>query len=282
MRALHAVRHRVPCVVHSRGELRERLIQRLWLFVVVAGVLLPGCRSPIEPSLTAPGRDAPFPPTWTPTALAEETATATLVVHPTPTWDGTPPPPEPALVPRVSPSRLRRALDGEAVEGFRDEVTVVDVGNRASYEQAHIPGALHLVGHELVDRAGELDSSHTVVLYDLWPDERAGAEAALVLYALGFTDVAVLEGGIQLWYAAGYGIEGTWLTPTPEPGPPWTLTPLMPETEVTATVTTTLTTSDASTPTVTVAVPVTPSITISPSTRATLTATLAPSATPVN
>jgi rhodanese-related sulfurtransferase len=203
-----------------------------------------------------------------------------MVVHPSPTWDGTLPPPEPTLVPRVSPSRLRRALDGDAVEGFRDEVTVVDVGSHAAYGQAHIPGALHLAGHELADRAEELDSTHTIVLYDLSPDERLGAEAALVLYALGFTDVAVLEGGIQQWYAAGYGIEGTWLTPTPEPGPPWTLTPLMPGSEVTATVAPTATAvlSGTAVPTTTVALTVTAALTAT----AELTLTVAPTATASN
>jgi rhodanese-related sulfurtransferase len=141
----------------------------------------------------------------------------------------------------VSPSRLRRALAGEDVEGFQDEVTVVDVGSSASFEQAHIPGALHIAGHEVADRAQELDSTHTVVLYDLSPDERAGGEAALVLYARGFADLFVLEGGIQHWYEAGYDIEGAWLTPTPEPEPPWALTPLMPGSEVTATVAPTVT-----------------------------------------
>jgi 3-mercaptopyruvate sulfurtransferase SseA len=53
------------------------------------------------------------------------------------------------------------------------------------------------------------------------------------LYGLGFASVAVLEGGIQQWYAEGYAVEGTWLTPTPdEVGPPWSVTPIVTTTVV--------------------------------------------------
>jgi rhodanese-related sulfurtransferase len=105
-------------------------------------------------------------------------------------------------------------------------VTVVDVRTLAAYEQARVPGAQHIPLEELSERAGELDGNQTIVVYVLSPSEKEGPRAAMVLYELGFTRVAVLEGGIQRWYADGYAIEGTWLTPTPdEVGPPWALTP---------------------------------------------------------
>jgi rhodanese-related sulfurtransferase len=155
-----------------------------------------------------------------------ETPTATLVVLPTPTWDGTPPPPTLDDVPRMPPARLDRALRGDTPVGLESGVTAVDVRSLAAFEQAQIPGALHIPLEELSERAGELDGDQTIVLYDLVLSEREALQAAMLLYALGFTEVAVLEGGIQRWYAQGYPIEGTWLTPTPdEVGPPWTLTP---------------------------------------------------------
>jgi hypothetical protein len=50
----------------------------------------------------------------------------------------------------------------------------------------------------------------------------------MYLYEVGYTKVAVLDGGLQKWYADGYPIEGTLLTPTPGPvGPPWAVTPLI-------------------------------------------------------
>jgi 3-mercaptopyruvate sulfurtransferase SseA len=83
----------------------------------------------------------------------------------------------------------------------------------------------------------------------------------MTLYALGFAHLAVLEGGVQRWYADGYAIEGSWLTPTPdESGPPWTLTPLATEVGETETVTATLQAGAAATgtPTLTPSVAVTP------------------------
>lgn len=204
---------------------------RCWvIWMVSVAVILASCRSAALPPTRAPARDAPFPATWTPTAYAEETPTATRVVLPTPTWDGTPPPPSLDAVPRMPPARLDRVLRGDTPAGLEAGVMIVDVRSPAAFEQARIPGALHIPLEELPERAGELDGNQTIVLYVLSSSERGALQAAMALYELGFTNVAALEGGIQRWYAEGYLIEGTWLTPTPEEvGPPWTLTPLATE-----------------------------------------------------
>jgi rhodanese-related sulfurtransferase len=124
-------------------------------------------------------------------------------------------------VPRVLPGKLHRALeDGETI-------TVVDVRAFAAYKQAHVPEAVHIPLEELKDRVGELDENRTIVLYDLLLQRKMSLEAAMLLYGLGFTQIAVLDGGIQRWYSEGYPIEGTLVTPTPGTvGPPWTVTPL--------------------------------------------------------
>jgi rhodanese-related sulfurtransferase len=180
-----------------------------------------GCKAQLAPTTQVPGRDAPFPATWTPTPLIESTPTATLVVQPTPTWDGTPPPPSEAYVPRLLPGQLDRAIAN------KEPITVVDVRNLAAYEQAHIPAAVHLPLEELPGRIGELDGNKTIVFYCLSPNDAMSLQAAMRLYEAGFTRVAVLKGGIQRWYADGYPIEGTLLTPTPRfIGPPWTVTPI--------------------------------------------------------
>jgi rhodanese-related sulfurtransferase len=139
-------------------------------------------------------------------------------------------------------------------------VTVVDVRTLAEYEQAHLGGAWHIPLEELPERASELDRRQTIVLYVLSSSEHGARQAAMLLYGLGFAKVAVLEGGLQRWYADGYLIEGTWLTPTPdESGPPWTLTPLVTGT-LEATVTSEATAAEGvpNTPTVTLTVTVTP------------------------
>ena len=104
---------------------------------------------------------------------------------------------------------------------------VVDVRSPAAYERAHVSGAAHIPLEGLQQRVGELDRGVTVVLYDLSMQRHMSLKAAMLLYESGFTEVSALDGGFSRWYAEGYPIEGTLLTPTPERGdPPWTVTPL--------------------------------------------------------
>jgi rhodanese-related sulfurtransferase len=202
------------------------------LVCLVLVLLFAGCAPGVTPTSSILGPDAPYPPTWTPTTVPADTPTFTLVVKPTPTWDGTPPPPSTAEVPRVSAARLHRELDA-------DSVLVVDVRNFAAYTQAHIPGAVHIPLEELPAHVDELDVSGAVVLYDLSSNQSLSLSGAMYLYEVGFIQIAILDGGLQKWYADGYPIEGTLLTPTPGPvGPPWAITPLFTMTlPVTGTVT---------------------------------------------
>ena len=124
-------------------------------------------------------------------------------------------------MPRRTAGQLYRVYENE------QEWTVVDVRTLASFEQVHIPGAAHLPLEELEERIGELDGNKTIVFYCLSPNDAMSLQAAMLAYAAGFSQIAILSGGIQEWYSDGYPIEGTLLTPTPRAGgPPWTVTPL--------------------------------------------------------
>lgn len=235
---------------------------RTLLFVAFALILaLVSCQQQRTPIIIVPGQDAPFPATWTPTTEPESTPTATLVVVPTPTWDGTPPPPSEAYVPLITPSKLDLALES------REPITVIDVRNRAAYDQVHIPGALHIPLEDLKDRLGEIDGNKTVVLYCTSPNRSMSLEGAMTLYRVGFSRVAVLEGGLQSWYSTGYPIEGTILTPTMVPGPPGTVTPLPTEPPI---------------PTSTLRASLTPFVTRTPAPTLTATLTITPTSTKTN
>jgi rhodanese-related sulfurtransferase len=111
---------------------------------------------------------------------------------------------------------------------MENAVLAIDVRNFAAYTQAHIPDAIHIPLEELPARARELDDNQAIVLYDLSSNQSLGLEGAMYLFEVGFTQLSVLDGGLQRWYAEGYPIEGTLLTPTPGPvGPPWAVTPLV-------------------------------------------------------
>jgi rhodanese-related sulfurtransferase len=233
-------------------------MRRYDLFCLIVAILFAGCAPATTPAPPVLGPDAPYPPTWTPTSAPVDTPTFTLVVKPTPTWDGTPPPPSTAEVPRVSTARLYQEVESGSV-------IVVDVRNFAAYTQAHIPDALHIPLEELPHRVGDLDGNQTIVLYDLSPNDTLGLNGAMYLYEVGFTQIAVLDGGLQKWYSDGYPIEGTLLTPTPGPfGPPWAVTPL-----ITTTLQATGTVAPAtSTPATSASQTMTPSPTLSAATPA--------------
>ena len=220
--------------------------------VFVASVLvilvLGGCVSQQGTSTPVQRENVPFPPTWTPTAAVESTPTSTLVVVPTPTWDGTPPPPSEAYVLKLEPAQLSRMLQGA------ESLLVVDVRSVVAFEQAHIIEAIHIPLEELEDRLGELDGNKTVVFYCTSPNESMSLQAAMIVYKAGFTKVAVLNGGLQAWYSTGYPIDGELLTPTPGFLPLDTVTPMptwTPEATATPTATTPVQPTETITPTAT-------------------------------
>ncbi len=219
------------------------------IYMLGAILVFGGCAGSATSTVIVPDQDAPFPATWTPTTAIESTPTSTLVVVPTPTWDGTPPPPSEAYVLRLQSSRLYRALEDK--EAF----TVVDVRNKAAFDQAHIPGAVHIPLDELEERVGELDGNDTIVFYCTSPNRAMSLEAAMMLYSVGFTRIAILDGGLQTWYSTGYPIAGELLTPTPGFAPLSTVTPLAAEptvaTKKTPPATATLQATKAITPTAT-------------------------------
>lgn len=77
------------------------------------------------------------------------------------------------------------------------------------YAQKHLPGA-HLFPHDQVDRrAGEVipDQSMPVVVYCASRSCQNSRIAAQRLIQLGYTDVAVYEGGKQEWEEGGLPFE---------------------------------------------------------------------------
>ncbi len=78
---------------------------------------------------------------------------------------------------------------------------VVDVRTKNEYDAGHITGALSIPAGQISARAKRLPKSKRIVFYD--SNAGIAERAALELQTLGFTDVAVLEGGYQAWLDAG-------------------------------------------------------------------------------
>lgn len=101
----------------------------------------------------------------------------------------------------VRPAELRRRMR-------RGAVVVVDVRASEEYGAGHIAGAVSVPEAELAAHAAELRARRRqVVFYCACEAERASLRAARRLRGLGVENVAVLEGGLDAWRAAGLPLE---------------------------------------------------------------------------
>jgi len=138
----------------------------------------------------------------------------------------------------VYPEWVKILNDGKTPPGFKGNDFVICHGhyrNRSDYEKGHIPGAIDVdtntlestetwnrrTPEELKETLEKLGISNntTVILYgrfsfpnndDPFPGSSAGhlgsIRAAFIMMYAGVKDVRILNGGIQSWLDAGYGI----------------------------------------------------------------------------
>ena len=81
---------------------------------------------------------------------------------------------------------------------------VVDTSAKNEYDAEHITGAISIPAGEIAARAKRLPKNKQIIFYGR--DMQQAKRAALELHALGFSDVAVLEGGYQAWLDVGYPV----------------------------------------------------------------------------
>jgi rhodanese-related sulfurtransferase len=93
--------------------------------------------------------------------------------------------------------------------------TLVDSRSVESWEQGHVPGAVHLPTRLIAQRAesGTLDAllpaGTTVVTYCWGPGCNGAAKAALALARLGYP-VKEMIGGFEYWVREGFAYESKW------------------------------------------------------------------------
>lgn len=87
--------------------------------------------------------------------------------------------------------------------GKGDELLLVDVRERGEWEEAHIPGAVHVPLSEFGERAPELlkERGRDVVAYCL--SGGRSSRAAQGLAGMGPPRVSNLDGGIKAWAERG-------------------------------------------------------------------------------
>ncbi|MEV8205138.1 rhodanese-like domain-containing protein [Streptomyces sp. NPDC079189] len=100
-------------------------------------------------------------------------------------------------------SDVAAALAADAEPGF----VVLDSRSTASWDQGHIPGAVHLPTALIAEQARELlDPAVPVVTYCWGPGCNGGARAALALAELGY-QVKEMLGGFEYWAREGFEFE---------------------------------------------------------------------------
>jgi rhodanese-related sulfurtransferase len=95
----------------------------------------------------------------------------------------------------ISPTHLHQMLQNQ-------QVTVIDVNARQSWEKAHVPGARNLdpVGYNDNDLPSDRESA--LVFYCSGPMCRKAPNAARRADQMGFKKVKVMSAGISGWLAA--------------------------------------------------------------------------------
>ncbi|MFC9861247.1 MULTISPECIES: rhodanese-like domain-containing protein [unclassified Streptomyces] len=102
-------------------------------------------------------------------------------------------------------SDVAAALASEDAPGF----VVLDSRSTASWDQGHVPGAVHLPTALVPERAAALlDPAVPVVTYCWGPGCNGATRAALALAELGY-QVKEMLGGFEYWAREGFAYE-TW------------------------------------------------------------------------
>ncbi|MFL5778667.1 MAG: rhodanese-like domain-containing protein [Chloroflexota bacterium] len=82
---------------------------------------------------------------------------------------------------------------------------VIDVQQASEYEEAHVPGALHLNAGSVPDRLSQLPAGRPIAV--MCASGYRSSVAASLLRAGGFEDVSWVADGLSAWQAAGYPVE---------------------------------------------------------------------------
>ncbi|MEA2448584.1 MAG: sulfur-carrier protein adenylyltransferase/sulfurtransferase, partial [Thermoleophilaceae bacterium] len=113
-----------------------------------------------------------------------------------------------AQIQEVDPKQVHEHLRGGNGNGNGASPVIVDVREQHEFEEAHLPGAIHVPRGHLESRIeGKVgDKSRPVVLYCA-SGQRSALAANTLQQLLGYEDVASMTGGITLWKDRGYEVE---------------------------------------------------------------------------
>jgi len=88
----------------------------------------------------------------------------------------------------ITPEETRKVID---------QVTVVDIRDRASFEEGHLPNAINLNDESVEAFLSDTDRGRPVIVYCYHGISSRGA--AQFLIEKGFSDVSSMSGGYSAW-----------------------------------------------------------------------------------
>lgn len=116
-------------------------------------------------------------------------------------------------LPNVTPVSSQQKPESSAqalksrLEWGEPALTILDVRERAAFNQGHIRGAVTMPMDELPDRAiNSIDRKREIYVYG--DSDEQSTQAANTLREAGFESVSVLKGGIAAWKAIAAPTEG--------------------------------------------------------------------------
>jgi rhodanese-related sulfurtransferase len=116
--------------------------------------------------------------------------------------------------------RRARSIEARDLERkLRDSATLVlDVGTSLEFESAHVPGAKWISRGWIELKLPQRFPDRTEPIVVTCPDGQQSVFAARALVEIGYTDVAVMDGGVRAWAAEGFsterGLEGCLVQPS--------------------------------------------------------------------
>lgn len=112
------------------------------------------------------------------------------------------------LFPKPEPLRPEsRVYDlKERLDWGEPALTIIDVRDRSEFNQSHITGAISIPAESLLATATHsFENTRDLYVYSNTDDE-SGAVAEQLRRA-GFSQVAIVRGGVAAWKAAGFPVE---------------------------------------------------------------------------
>ncbi|MFE0580133.1 rhodanese-like domain-containing protein [Streptomyces sp. NPDC058874] len=112
-----------------------------------------------------------------------------------------------ALAFHTDVSDVASALEAPSGSGAGPGFQLIDTRSAPSWDQGHVPGAIHLPTALIPEQAEQLlDKNVPVVTYCWGPGCNGAARSALALAELGF-QVKEMLGGIEYWIREGFEVE---------------------------------------------------------------------------